>query len=356
MIPYRTIRGTKMTPREFLDELAYPVSSGSTLITIITFVLLIWLVGAAGIFGIWLAVAVVPAFLRYLTMVAEARAQGRDAEPPGIEYFTLVGNAWTLFPVIPAFIMASLVGVAQETWGSVPAMILAVAFSVPFPAFLAVLVITHSPLQSVDPRALYRFIRHCNKSYWYAPAAAILVIVLPTLLASLPHLPLNFVKVYLLVAFFGVTGAVTRGTKLFTEVELPEAAGVDEEKLRRGLARKRNQILDHAYGFVSRGNRDGGMAHIFRWLDQDPEPDDAWPWYFEQMLRWENPYPGLLLAQQYVGRLLETGDQVGAVKLILRCRLMDEAFRPLGTDLPRAIAAAQACKNSELAEALSRRG
>ncbi len=344
-----------MTPHEFLDELAYPGSSGSTLIAIITFVVLIWLVGAAGMFGIWLAVAVVPAFLRYLTMVAEARAQGREAEPPGIEYFTLVGNAWTLFPVIPAFIMASLVGAARETWGGVPAMILAVIVSLPFPALVAVLVITHSPLQSVDPRALYRFIRRCNTSYWYAPAAAILVVVVPTLMASLPQLVLNFVEVYLLVAFFAVTGAVTRGTNLFTEVELPEAAGVDEEKLRRGLARERNRVLDHAYGFVSRGNRDGGMAHIHDWLTRDPEPDDAWPWFVEQMLRWDNPYAGLLLAQRYVGRLLEAGDQVGAVKLMLRCRLIDETFRPLGADLARAIAAAEACGNTELVEALSRR-
>ena len=73
-----------MTPRDFLDELAYPVTSASTLIAIVTFVLLFWLVGAAGMLGIWLAVAVVPAFLRYLTMIAEARSEGRDAAPPGI--------------------------------------------------------------------------------------------------------------------------------------------------------------------------------------------------------------------------------------------------------------------------------
>ena len=73
------------------------------------------------------------------------------------------------------------------------------------------------------------------------------------------------------------------------------------------------------------------------------------------MLRWEDPYPGLLLAQQYLGRLLEAGDQVGAVKLMLRCRLMDETFRPLGADLPKAIAAAEACGNAELAVALSRK-
>jgi len=73
------------------------------------------------------------------------------------------------------------------------------------------------------------------------------------------------------------------------------------------------------------------------------------------MFRWTDVYPGLLLAQQYLGRLLESGDDVAAVKLILRCRLIDETFRPLSADLPRAIAAAQACNNQELVEVLSRR-
>jgi hypothetical protein len=152
-----------------------------------------------------------------------------------------------------------------------------------------------------------------------------------------------------------VTGAVTRGTNLFTDVDLPEADGVDEEKRQRGLARKRTQVLDHAYGLASRGNRDGGLKHIYHWLARDPEPDDAWPWCFEQMLRWEDSYPGLLLAQQYLGRLLEAGEQVGAVKLMLRCRLIDETFRPLSADLPRAVAAAEACSNAELAAVLSRK-
>ena len=344
-----------MTPREFLDELAYPVRSGNALFALITFVILISLARVAGMLGIWLAVVTVIAFLRYLTMIAEARAQGRDASPPGIEYFTLVGNLWTLFPVIPVFIVARLVGATGNAYGDVAATVLAAGFGLLFPALIAVLVITHSPLQSIDPRALYRFVRRCGSSYWYAPAAAMAVVLLPTMLGFLPGMALNLIEVYLIIVLFAVAGAVTRGTNLFTDVDLPEAAEADEEKLRRGLERKRAQVLDHAYGFVSRGNRDGGLEHIYRWLARDPEPGDAWPWYFEQMLRWEDPYPGLLLAQQYLGRLLEAGDRVGAVKLMLRCRLADKAFRPLSADLPQAIAAAEACGNSELAGALSRK-
>lgn len=344
-----------MTPREFLDELAYPVRSASALIALITFVVLIALARAAGMLGIWLAVVTVIAFLRYLTMIAEARAQGRDASPPGIEYFTLVGNLWTLFPVIPVFVVARLVGATGSAYGDVAATIVAAVFAVLFPAHVSVLVITHSPLQSIDPRALYRFVRRCGSSYWYAPAAAMLAVLLPAMLGFLPATVVNLIEVYLVVALFAVAGAVTRGTNLYTDIDLPGTAGVDEEKLRRGLERKRAQVLDHAYGFVSRGNRDGGLEHIYRWLARDPEPDDAWPWFFAQMLRWEDPYPGLLLAQQYLGRLLEAGDRVGAVKLMLRCRLADESFRPLGADLPQAIEAARACGNSELAAALSRK-
>ena len=205
--------------------------------------------------GIWLAIVTVPAFLRYLTMIAEARAQGRDAAPPGIEYFTLVGNVWTLFPVIPALIMANLVGAAGAAYGDAAATILAAGFACLLPALVAVLIITHSPLQSIDPRALYRFIRRCGASYWFAPAAAMLFVIVPMVLGFLPNLALNLLEVYLLVAFFAVTGAVTRGSNLFEDVDLPEAAEPDEEKYQQGLARERASVLNHAYGFVSRGNR-----------------------------------------------------------------------------------------------------
>ena len=70
-----------MTPREFLAELAYPARSGSTLVALLTFMLLVSLAEWAGMFGLWLMAVTVPAFLRYLTMIAEARAQGRRQQP-----------------------------------------------------------------------------------------------------------------------------------------------------------------------------------------------------------------------------------------------------------------------------------
>lgn len=341
-----------MSLRDYLRELAHPATSASTLIALAFFVLLVGLAAAAGRFGVWLAVIVVPAFLRYLTMIAEARARDAEAETPGIEFFTLGGRLWTLFPVIPALAMAYLVKVTGTAFGALPATILALGFAALFPAIIGVLVITHAPLQSVDPRAIDRFIRGCGVAYWYLPLTAAGIVLAPTLLGFAPLWVQIIVEVYFVAAFFAVIGAVTRQSQLFDNVELPDAVEPETEKVLAGLNRERVKVVNHAYGFVSRGNRDGGLEHVYDWLVKDPDPDTAWPWFMDQMLRWENNYPALLFAQQYVGRLLEHNDKVGAVKLMLRCRLVNADFRPLTADLPAAIAAAEACRNMELAEAL----
>jgi len=343
-----------MSLREYLRELAFPFRSSATLVALGTFLLLITLASAAGPFGFWLAIAVVPAYLRYLTMIAEARAYGKEAAPPGVEYFTLVGNVWTLFPVIPIVVMALLVREAGGIFGDLPALILGLGFAAVLPAIVGILIITHSPLQSIDPRAIDRLIRRCGKGYWYGPATAVLIVLLPTLLGVLPTWLQNIVEVCLLASFFAVTGAIIGRAKLLDEIDIPDAIEPDVEKVVSGLQGERSKVLNHGYGFVSRGNRDGGLEHIYDWLIKDPDPDEAWPWFLDQMLRWEDTYAGLLLAQQYLGRLLDHNNQVAAVKLMMRCRLVNETFRPLLADLPKAIAAAEACHNDELVNVLSR--
>lgn len=144
------------------------------------------------------------------------------------------------------------------------------------------------------------------------------------------------------------------------ENELPEdtrrpATDNDTERHLARLDAQRAGILNHAYGFFSRGNRDGGMAHIRKWLDTDPHPAAGWAWFFEQMLRWENTEPALLFAQTYINRLLHNGLQIQAVKIMLRARLVNERFRPLSGDTVLAIEAAERSGNDALAEALKKR-
>ena len=117
----------------------------------------------------------------------------------------------------------------------------------------------------------------------------------------------------------------------------------DEQRLK-----ERNRALNHAYGFISRGNRAGGLTHIYQCIDADPDPTSAWPWFTEQLLRWEISEEALPFAQQYLSRLLHSEQPVAAVKLMLRCRSINEAFRPLPEDRALALEAAENSQNDDL--------
>ena len=343
-----------MSVAEYCRELIFPARSLGTIVSLLAFYLLGSLIWLAGPIGIWLAIMVVPAMFRYLILLAQARARGIEAEPPGVEYFSPVGNWWTLFPAVPAF------GVAQgwlfltTSYGAVAAVLFGLVVAAIMPAMMAVLMITRSPAQSLNPFALWTLVRECGASYWFAPLTLGLMLIVPTLLSGLPNWLQSLLELYLVFAFYAVTGAITRQKQLIDEVYIDDPLEPDVEQQLSDLAAERMSILTHAYGFVSRGNRIGGLEHIYSWLRRDPDPDDAWPWFLEQMLKWEHDEHALFFAQTYLSRLLGLEDSIKASKLILRCRLLDERFRPLAEDLPAAIDAAGRCGNASLAEALKR--
>ena len=168
-----------MNVKDFVDELSYPARSPGTMIALITFLLLFGLSFAAGLIGLWLLVMIVPAFFRYLVMIAEARARGIDAAPPGIEYFSMAGNLWTLFPALPVFAAGNGWVYLNENVGQAAAIAFAFLAAALFPAMMAVLVITHSPTQSLNPVALYNLMRETGESYWWAPLTLLLFLALP---------------------------------------------------------------------------------------------------------------------------------------------------------------------------------
>jgi len=336
-----------------LREFVHPLRTTSTLLTLLTFTMLIALIDAAGMFGLWLLLVVLPALTRYLVVYLEARA--RDLEPPvpDIDMFSYVSNAWSLFPVLLIVPLAWAIYFIATSAGTVAAICVAAVIVAIYPASLAVLAITHSPLQSLNPAALGRLVGHCGVNYALAPATVIAAAMAFYLLPAMPGLLSIALELYLAVVVSGVTGAVIRHHDIIDDVELPEA-DIDEDAGQRRLERQRRDVLTAAYGFASRGNRDGALQHVYDWLARDPAPAQAWPLFFESMTAWDDPYPGLLLAQQYVGRLLDADEKVAAVKLMTRCRMINADFRPLSADLEAAVAASESLGNRELADALRR--
>jgi len=350
-----------MTPTEFLGELSYPLRSSSVLIALTTFLLLasivvitVFAVGVYALASVWLAVVLAVALLRYLMFIADARAHDHEVAPPGAEYFALVGNLWTLFP---AFIVLSAAFLADELHDAglrAAAAVFLVLVVTGFPAMIGVLAITHSPLQSVNPVAVVRYIGRLGPNYLYALIAAVPPAAVTLAYRELPAWLAMILGVYTAAAFFAVVGGLARTGSLVDEVGLDDPVEPDAATEAQALERKRTAALNHAYGFASRGNRTGGLDHIEQWIASDPDPDAARAWFFERMLAWEDPDHALLFARRWLTNLLAAGEQVRAVKVMLRCRIIEPRFRPEASDLDVAADAAENCDNPELAASLRR--
>lgn len=349
-----------MSLAEFMRELSVPLRSVAVVLSELLILVIIGFVVAASIVNPWMAaalalffsLALLPGLARYLMHIAQWRARGQQVEPPSAEMFALFGSFWQLSVLL--ILVAYFAGwywLDRELgifWSGVSVAV----FSVLYPAMVAVLVITHSVVQACNPQALLRLIANTGDAYWYAPLMALAVFGLPAYIAGYSNLLAVIVFIYLLFAFFTVTGAVLRKPRLVYEVDIPDPIEPDAEQQIANLERERTAILNHAYGFLSRGNRDGGLGHVYGWLNRDPNPSEGWQWFFDQMLQWEMPEHALYFAQRYVGELLASGQQITAVKVILRSRMVNERFRPLDDDLPLAIEAAESCGNEALAQAL----
>jgi hypothetical protein len=279
----------------------------------------------------------------------------RDPEPPGAEFFSLVSNAWSLFPAVIVFAGILLMLFASRFLGDAGELLASVLIALIFPAALIILALTHSPLESLNPLAQVRLLTRMRGNY-IAPCVFLLLLLLfgPALLNLLPpllHKPLALIAAF---AFMSLAGTAASGLGLAQEVEIHAPLDIPAEQLAADLEAERERVLNHAYGFVSRENRAGGLQHVYAWLAEDPRPAEGWAWFFNAMLRWERSDAALFFGQRYLHRLLLVDEHVAAIKLIMRCRMLDETWKPHAEDLEAAINAAGISGNKELQLVLER--
>ncbi len=343
-----------MKPIDVVRAIAYPLAEPAVLVPLLVFWLLLMLAGAAGLLGLFLMVIVIPAVFRYQMIVLEARARGATPATPDIEFFRWFGNAWTLFPVPVALLLISLTIETAQRFGTGWAILPVLFASAFFPVSIAVLAITQSPLQSLNPVALYRLLRQCGDTFWMATAFLVVAAWLSVEAESLPFMLASLVQLILSFSFFSLVGSLIEPYGLVEDVDIPAPLEKTARDLEDDTEKARTRELNHAYGFISRDNRAGGFKHIFEQIEKDPDPVAAWAWYFQHMLAWENQDHALFFAQHYLHDMLHYGERVAAVKLIQRCRLVDESWKPQRDDLRAAIEAAESIGHIELAAVLKR--
>lgn len=323
-----------MKPTEFAAELAYPLTNMAIVFAMLFFWLLSTLVWNAHLFGILLGAIVFPAYLRYLLYLLEARANGRQPPVPSIEMFSVWSNTWALTPLI---LVAALVWgeialyAAGLVW--VAALLLLVAIIV-MPLSLAVLAITHSPVESLNPMAMLRMARACGANYGLVPATmlALALIFLGLARAGVSPLVIDLGTSYQLILLFTMTGSVLQAKNIAVEVGIDADASPDIDTTQAKLDAARLKVANHAYGFVSRANREGGFAHIREWLGEEQDRAGGEEWFFREMLRWESTDAALYFGQEYLASALQRGDDRTAAKIITRCLHENPAWRPRLSD------------------------
>ena len=351
-----------MKPNEFFREFLTPAILPSVLFALILFYVFIEIASLGRMFGLVIAlvlatqliVFVLPALLRYLMVILQARAYGREPEPLDIDLLSWVGNVWTLFPIVHVGAFVYAVYIADSYFGGSAALGVAAAYAVFLPASLIVLAVSQSALSSLNPFTLFELVKRCGFAYLIGPAFVIATTWVVSRLNTAFDIDMltEFVSLYFVFAAFAIFGGIVRPLHLERELDIPMPASIDEEVQRDRHLLERTMVLNHAYGIVSRGNRAQGLKHIYKALADDPNDAAGWAWFFENMLRWENPEAAFAFAQRYLHELLSYGENVKAVKVMMRCRMVNPAFKPLIEDLELAAAAAEECHNEELANFL----
>ncbi len=178
--------------------------------------------------------------------------------------------------VYATYFLGSRFGVAAAFVGN---LLLAVVI----PASLAVLAITRNPVECLTPSSVRGVIDRCGAGYWILPTYLMLGGGLGWWLSTqrVASLLLELLAAFLVFAFFSLLGAVVRPHRFHDEVMIHAPVEPDQQDLDANLLKERTGVLNHAYGFISRGNRAGGFKHIRDWLQRDPDPAGAWDWFFD---------------------------------------------------------------------------
>ncbi len=324
---------------DLVREIAYPLTQPVMVLAQLFFAVLLVIAVQASLLGLFLLLVSAPAYVRYLLAILDARAHGRQPEPPTLEMFSLVDSVWTLFPLVP---VTALVWfeylVFNAVWTAEHRILIAalpvLAFLLLLPASLTILTMTRSPLASINPMLVARVIGRSMPGYLLIQLVMLVLCAFLyfLLIAGAPSLLLDLVGSYELFLLCSLTGAVMHRNGMQLEVDILDDTGIDQPSQNRKMQGKRQAVAGHAYGFISRGNRDGGLKHILDRIDAEEDVDDAWHWFFDEMSRWQSSDAVLYLAQPYLSRLLRLDQDAAALRVLTRCLHRNPRFRPLEQD------------------------
>lgn len=343
-----------MSAADLLRAILAPLREFTILAPLLMFWVLIALGIWGGVLGIFLLILTLPPLFRFQSFIVESYAHGRVPGAFDAEFFSWAGTAWTMLPLLLAIAFGLAGYAATSAWGTTGTWLVVILAAFIVPASLAVLAITHSALQALNPLALLRVYDRAGPLFLLAPLHALVLVAVTIEIGPLALWLRVFTTLFTLFSIASLCGSLIAPVRLVDDVYIPDAALPGEREIVADLEKARTAALNHAYGFISRDNRAGGFDHLFDEIARDPDPLAAWDWYLNRMLGWEQRDHALFFAQYYLRDALRHGEEQRALKATMRCLYENEQFRPFREDAPLLAQAAERSGNVELAEVLKR--
>ncbi|MEQ8206467.1 MAG: hypothetical protein RIA65_09850 [Woeseia sp.] len=358
-----------MNSGRLLRALLEPVSSVPLLLTLLLF----WLLGCFGIAllhlftsdeagtfllgllgALFIAGVLLPAALRYLLALIEERAVRRPLPVAATEHFMLFSQPRRLFAALlvagwlALFSAVDRISPLAAWWFVIPLV------AVMLPLQFSLLALTDSPVQSVNPVALARLLRRLLPDWlWLAPLLLIAVLSLRSFAAvdeggywSL------LLALYWLLVVANVCGLLLTRIDIAAETDIALPLPITPDRQAALDDRQQQKVLSHAYALLSRGNLDGGFAHLQEYADGAYEPLLVQLAFFNAMLGWSLPDVPLHYARELLPRLLDEGQHAIALKVTVQCLHRNGRFRPRPEDLPRLLAVAAQAGHEDVQRAL----
>ncbi|MEM8547703.1 MAG: hypothetical protein AAGF46_06020 [Pseudomonadota bacterium] len=282
------------------------------------------------------------ALMKYSALVARSIAMGHpvpSAESAVFDYFRM---PWAFAPWL-ATVLVVAVGFTLQLAVDARLAALFTLIMVPlWPVAMGIVSVNARPLTIFAVPALIRVLRIVGLDYlkvlgvWLAFGAALAFA--PVALLVFPGLVSVFMITLQTLALFAAMGLVLfrhrHALGLWVEREsVEERMALREHKQ---LELQRRTALDQAYQFFSRGNSHSGQQRMASYFSEFPDDKGAWPWFLDEMMRWEATRPASLLGQNYFRHLLAAGDTEQAKAVLQRCLLHDGEFVPHPDDRARA--------------------
>jgi hypothetical protein len=286
------------------------------------FTLLWWCVFHAGIIGIPLAMLLVSWFFKYCYALLDAVVAGHHELP--VLSVEMVNPVDEQRPLIQAVMMV-LEGLAcwwvYRSIGPIASVALGALLLSTLPATVGLLAISDSWVHALSPLAIVRIMKGLGRKYLGALAVilggAVLIEALQQLLDSI--LVIIFFTMLVFMAMYCYIGGVLHEGRIDLQLATRTLNERITEREERHHAEERAAVLDRTYALLRLKRRSDAWAHLEPWIHKHCPQSHPFTEYHALLVAtcaWEDPVIGDKVANEYLEKLLASGETGLAVEAV----------------------------------------